>query len=73
MGFVSKVFKLLAEYFVFLIGFVFIFVVGFLYAYIKPEGWLFNIVFLAIAIGWVVFMVRYFWELIDRNKTDNGN
>jgi hypothetical protein len=66
----SRIFKLFAEYFVFLIGFLFIFVVGFLYAYIKPEGLLFNVVFLAIAVGWIIFMVRYFWELIDKNNPD---
>ena len=64
----SKIFKLFAEYFVFFMGFLFIFVVGFLYAYIKPEGMLFNIIFLTIAIGWVIFMVKYFWELLDKNK-----
>lgn len=70
MGFLSKIFKLFAEYFVFLIGFVFIFVVGFLYAYIKPQGFLFNIIFLLIALGWIIFMVKYFWELLEKNSSD---
>ena len=69
MGFLSKIFRLFAEYFVFVIGFLFIFVVGFFYAYIKPQGLLFNIVFLAIAVGWVIFMVKYFWELLDKNSS----
>ena len=56
MGLMSRFFKLFAEYFVFLIGFLFIFVVGLLYAYIRPEGLLFNVVFLVIAIGWIVFL-----------------
>ncbi len=68
MGFLSNIIKFFAEYFIFLVGFLFIFVVGFLYAYIKPEGIVFNIIFLIIAVGWVIFMVKYFWELIDKNS-----
>jgi hypothetical protein len=69
----QKFFRLIAEYFVFLVGFLFIFVIGFFYAYIKPEGLLFNVVFLAIAIGWVIFMVKYFWELLEKNHSDESN
>lgn len=65
----SRIFKFFAEYFVFFVGFLFIFVIGFLYAYIKPEGLLFNIVFLIISVGWVVFMVKYFWELLEKNDS----
>ena len=64
----SNILKFFAEYFVFLIGIIFIFVVGFLYAYIKPEGLVFNIVFLLIALGWIVFMVKYFWELLEKDN-----
>lgn len=73
MGFLSRIFKLFAEYFVFIVGLLFIFVVGLLYAYIKPEGLVFNVVFLAIAVGWVVFMVKYFWELLDKNNSGKNN
>ncbi|OGM08773.1 hypothetical protein A2Z67_01850 [Candidatus Woesebacteria bacterium RBG_13_36_22] len=73
MSCLSKIFKLFAEYFVFLVGLLFIFVIGFLYAYIKPEGLLFNVVFLAIAIGWVTFIVKYFWELLERNSPGKNN
>jgi hypothetical protein len=62
-----KIFKYFAEYFVFIVGLIFIFVIGFFYAYIKPEGLIFNIVFLIITLGWVIFIVRYFWELIEKN------
>lgn len=68
MGFLTQIFKLFAEYFVFFVGLIFIFVVGFLYAYIKPRGLLFNMVFLVIAVGWVIFMVKYFWEILDKNS-----
>lgn len=66
----SKFFRFFAEYFVFLVGFLFIFVVGFLYAFIKPEGLLFNLVFLAIAVGWVVYLVKYFWELMEKHTAE---
>jgi len=69
MKLLATIFKFMAEYFVFLAGSVFIFVVGFLYAYIKPSGILFNVVFLVIFIGWIVFMIRYFWELLEKNKS----
>ena len=70
MGFLSKIFRFFAEYFIFLAGFLFIFVIGFLYAYIRPEGALFNVIFLVIAIGWVIFMVRYFWEILEKSDSD---
>lgn len=69
----SRLFKFIAEYFVYLVGFLFIFVIGLLYAYIKPEGLLFNIIFLLITLGWVIFMVRYFWELLDKNNSDRNH
>ena len=72
MGFLSKIFRFFAEFFVFFVGLLFIFVIGFIYAYIKPEGLLFNIVFLAIVVSWVIFMVKYFWELLEKHKYGNG-
>ena len=69
MGFLSKVLRFVAENFVFLVGFLFIFVIGFLYALIKPQGFLFNIVFLLITVVWIIFMVRYFWELMEKNES----
>jgi len=60
--------KFIARNFVFFVGFLFIFVFGFLYAYVKPEGLLFNGIFLLVMIGWMVFMIKYFWELMDKDK-----
>jgi len=65
----KKLFGLIAKNFVFLIGVIFIFVFGFLYAYIRPQGLIFNAIFLLIVIGWIIFMIRYFWELMEKDKT----
>ncbi len=64
---VKKALGFLAKNFVFFVGIIFIFVFGFLYAYVKPQGIIFNGVFLLIVIGWVIFMIRYFWELMEKD------
>jgi len=69
MGVISKLIKLFAEYFIFFVGFLFIFVVGFLYAFISPQGLLFNLIFLLIALLWVFFIVKYFWELLEKGES----
>ncbi len=71
MGYIRKIFRFIAEYFVFFVGFLFIFVIGLFYAFIRPEGILFNLVFLVIAVGWVIFLIRYFWELIEKQKSSD--
>ena len=63
----QKIVRFFAEYFVFLGGFLFIFGVGVVYALVRPEGLVFNLVFLAVAIGWVIFLVKYFWELMEKH------
>lgn len=68
MDSIRKVLRFFAEYFVFVGGFLFIFVIGYLYAYIRPEGLVFNLVFLAITLGWVIFLIKYFWDLIEKHK-----
>lgn len=69
MELVKKIGKFVAEYFVFVVGLLFIFVIGGLYAFLKPQG-LVSVIFLVIAIGWIVYITRYFWEIIDKNKDD---
>lgn len=64
----KKVLRFLATNFVFGVGVVFIFVFGFLYAYLRPQGLLFKGIFLLILIGWIIFMIKYFWELMEKNK-----
>lgn len=71
MSVIRKIFRFIGEYFVFVGGFLFVFVIGALYAFIRPEGLVFNLVFLLIAVGWVVFLIRYFWELLDKNNEND--
>jgi len=68
MGFIEKIWRFFAEYFVFVGGFLFIFAIGALYAYLRPQGVLFNVIFLIITIGWIVFLIRYFWDLLEKKK-----
>lgn len=68
MGLLKKVGKFIAEYFVFLGGFLFLFVIGFLYAMIRPEGLVFNIIFLFIVTGWIIFLIKYFWDILEKQK-----
>jgi hypothetical protein len=73
MGILKRMFRFVATYFVFFVGFLFIFVIGLFYAFIRPEGMLFNLIFLIIAVGWVIFIIRYFWELMEKKKTSDIN
>ncbi|OGM10610.1 hypothetical protein A2159_03225 [Candidatus Woesebacteria bacterium RBG_13_34_9] len=68
MQLLKKMGRLFAEYFVFFVGFLFIFVIGFIYAMMKPQGITMNAIFLIITIGWIVFLIKYFWELLEKNK-----
>jgi len=65
---IKSVIRFIAEYFVFIAGFLFIFIIGALYAVLQLEGLVINLVFLLIAIGWTVFIIRYFWELMEKKK-----
>ena len=68
VGIVKKILRFVAEYFVVVGGLLFIFAMGVLYAFIRPEGLLLNGVFLLIVIGWVIFLIKYFWDLMDKRK-----
>ena len=65
-----KILRFIAMYFAVFIGLIFIFVVGALYAFIRPEGALINVIFLIILVGWIVYQIKYFWDLIDRRKEE---
>jgi hypothetical protein len=70
MAIVRNVLRVIAEYFTFFIGFLFIFVIGALYAFLHVEGLLINIIFLAIVLGWIVYLIKSFWDLLE--KKNNG-
>lgn len=63
-----SILRFIAEYFVFFAGLLFIFIVGLLYAYLHLEGLVINIVFLLIVVGWTIFLIKYFWELMEKKK-----
>jgi len=64
----KKFFRFVAEYFVFLSGTLFIFIMGIIYAFLRLEGILANLVFFLIALGWILFLIKYFWELMEKKK-----
>jgi hypothetical protein len=66
MNILKKIARFIAEYFVFFAGFLFIFVVGFLFAFLRPEGFLVNAVFLAIIVGWIIYLIKYFWDIMGK-------
>jgi len=68
MGPIRKFFQLLANYFAFVGGLLFIFMLGIIYAYIKPQGILINGIFLFLGLGWIGFLIKYFWELVEKNE-----
>ena len=68
MNYFTKVLGFVAKYFVFLAGVGFIFFIGMLYAFIRPEGLAINLGFLVILLGWVLFLIKYFWDILEKDK-----
>ena len=67
MNVIKKILRFIAKNFVFFVGFLFIFVFGFMYAYLRPQGVVFNAIFLVIVVGWIVFLIKYFWEIMEKD------
>jgi membrane protein implicated in regulation of membrane protease activity len=57
----------IAKYFIFVVGFLFVFVIGGLYALLQPDGWV-GVIFLFITVGWIIYLIKHFWEVMDKNK-----
>lgn len=70
---IKSVLKLIAEYFVFLGGFLFVFAVGAIYAFLRPEGAVVGSIFLIIGIGWILFLIKYFWDLLEKHSNSKDN
>ncbi|OGM20941.1 hypothetical protein A2955_03670 [Candidatus Woesebacteria bacterium RIFCSPLOWO2_01_FULL_37_19] len=68
MNLIKKILTFIAEYFVFVVGLLFIFVLGVVYSLLRLEGLLVNLVFLLIAIGWIAFLIKYYWEIMEKKK-----
>jgi positive regulator of sigma E activity len=71
MSYLIRFVRFVAEYFVFVVGILFIFVIGFLYSSIKSEGIIVNVIFLIIAVGWIAFMIRYYWDMMEKKKNED--
>lgn len=65
---VRKTFRYFVEYFVVFVGLIFIFVIGAIYALLRPEGLLIKGIFFIILVGWVIYQIKYFWDLLDKKK-----
>ncbi|KKQ36353.1 MAG: hypothetical protein US53_C0056G0008 [Candidatus Woesebacteria bacterium GW2011_GWA1_37_7] len=68
MGLIRRSIRFIAEYFVFFVGLLFIFVIGGVYAFLRPEGLVINLIFLIIALGWIIFLIKYFWDIMDKGR-----
>jgi len=68
MNFFRSLLGFVAKYFVFLAGVGFIFFIGMLYAFIRPEGLIINLGFLVILLGWVLYLIKYFWDILDKDE-----
>lgn len=65
---VKKIAHFMANYFAFVGGLLFIFTLGVIYAFIKPQGILINGIFLLLGLGWVGFLIKYFWDIVEKNE-----
>lgn len=66
MGLLRRIVRYIALNFVFFGGFAFVFGLGLVYAFVKPEGVLVRGIFLLLGAGWILFLIRYFWEILER-------
>lgn len=70
MEIIKKLFRFMGNSFAFVGGLLFIFTLGVIYAFVKPQGYLINGIFLLLGIGWIGFLIKYFWDLVEKNESD---
>lgn len=63
--------NLISRYFSFVFGFIFVFIIGATYAFVQPEGILINAIFLVISLGWVVYIIKSLWDIIDKKREED--
>jgi hypothetical protein len=44
------------------------FAMGVLYAFLRPEEFLINAIFFVIGVGWLIFTIKYIWDLLEKKK-----
>lgn len=72
MNLFKKTFRFFAEYFVYVAGIVFAFVLGLVYAISRPKGIFVNLAFLLIIFGWLAYLIKNFWDLMEKRKKEQG-
>lgn len=65
--------KKVTNYIVFAVEIAFIFIIGLLYAFIQPEELWVKLIFLVIAFGWVIFIIKSIWDYIERKSMKYGH
>ncbi len=60
---------IIKSWFIFILGLIFIFAIGVVYAYLQPEDLWLKLIFLVIALGWVAFMIKYIWDVMDKKRS----
>ena len=68
MGIIKRIFQFFAEYFVFVAQILFAFVLGAVYAIAQPKGFWPNLAFLLIIVGWLAYLIKNFWDLMEKRK-----
>ena len=71
MSLIKTMLRFIAKYFVFIGGFLFIFFLGAIFAFLRPEGVVVMLIFLVIALAWIAFLIKYFWDLMDKDQPSN--
>lgn len=65
--------KKATSYLVFAVELAFIFFIGLLYAFIQPEEIWVKLIFLVIAFGWVIYIIKSIWEFIEWKSMKYGH
>jgi hypothetical protein len=65
--------KKFTSFTVFVVELIFIFFIGLLYAFIQPEELWVKSVFLLIAFGWVIYIIRSVWDFIEKKNYKNNH
>lgn len=68
MSLIKKTLRFIAQNFVFIGGFLFIFSIGAIFAFVQSEGSVITIIFLIIILAWIAFLIKYFWEILDKDQ-----
>lgn len=69
---IKKIARFFAEYFVFVVNLVFIFVIAAVYGFLDAGGYV-NVIFLLLVIVWIIYQIKYFWDLLGKKSKANSH